>query len=97
MKLKSFRIYNYKSIVDSGECRLLENDNITVLAGQNESGKSSILQALRDYSNNEISDEVKRLDSDLPSISCTYIIDKDEMEQVINNLLNKYICKLWLI
>jgi predicted ATP-dependent endonuclease of OLD family len=77
MKLKSFRITNYKSIVDSGECRLSDNDNITVLAGQNESGKSSILQALRDYEKGEINADSLRDDGSMPSISCTYNVDKD--------------------
>lgn len=44
MKLFSFRIKNYKSIIDSNECFL--NNKTTVFAGQNESGKSNILSAL---------------------------------------------------
>ncbi|HUC83335.1 MAG TPA: AAA family ATPase [Flavisolibacter sp.] len=89
MKLKSFRITNYKSIIDSGECRLLENDNITVLAGQNESGKSSILQALRDYHKNGISEEVRRLEEDFPSIKCTYLFEKGDKEAIIDSLRAK--------
>ena len=72
MKLKSFRITNYKSIIDSGECRLSDNDNITVLAGQNESGKSSILQALRDFENGEIDKDSLRDDELIPTITCTF-------------------------
>jgi len=72
MKLKSFRVTCYKSIVDSGECRLSDYDNITVLAGQNESGKSSILQALRDYENGEIDADSLRDDGSTPAITCTY-------------------------
>lgn len=48
LKPIAFRIWDFKSIVDSGECEL-SADNITVLAGQNESGKTAILQALRDF------------------------------------------------
>ena len=47
MKIKYFRIYNYKSIIDSGYCSLASD--ITLLAGKNESGKTAILQALRDF------------------------------------------------
>ena len=47
MKILRFRICNYKSIVDSGNCYLEEG--VTILAGKNESGKSSILQALADF------------------------------------------------
>ncbi len=72
MKLKSFRIKGYKSIIDSGECRLSEHDNILVLAGQNESGKSSILQAIRDFENESIDKDNLRDDDLLPVISCTF-------------------------
>jgi predicted ATP-dependent endonuclease of OLD family len=79
MKLKSFRIQNYKSIIDSGECRLSESDGITVLAGQNESGKSSILQALRDYERNELSEGCLRDDESIPVITCAFDdLDYDE-------------------
>jgi AAA15 family ATPase/GTPase len=55
MKIKKFRIRNYKSIIDSGDC-YLEQD-LTILAGKNESGKSSILEALADFnSKNAISE-----------------------------------------
>lgn len=102
MKLKSFRISNYKSIVDSGECRLSDHDNITVIAGQNESGKSSILQALRDFENGEINAESLRDDELNPSITCTFCevgkdFDDTEMfeevempEQVIKLLKSLY-------
>lgn len=44
----AFRIRNYKSIADSGICSL-SGDRITVLAGQNEAGKTSVLQALYQF------------------------------------------------
>lgn len=44
----AFRIRNYKSILDSGICTL-SGDGITVLAGQNEAGKTSILTALHEF------------------------------------------------
>jgi len=48
MRLEKFRIQNYKSIIDSGFCWLASD--ITILAGKNESGKSGILEAIRDFS-----------------------------------------------
>jgi AAA ATPase domain len=45
MRLKSFRITNFRSIVDSGWVPF-SPDAITVLVGQNESGKTSVLDAL---------------------------------------------------
>jgi len=48
MEIKSFRIKNYRSIKDSGIC-YVSGDNITILAGKNESGKTAILEALEDF------------------------------------------------
>lgn len=48
MKPLAFRIREFKSIVDSGICPL-SADGITVLAGQNEAGKTAALTALRDF------------------------------------------------
>jgi len=88
MKLKSFQIRNYKSIIDSGECRLSDIDNILVLAGQNESGKSAILQALYDYERGELLENCERtLDGDdfeYPTIQCTYTIE--DTEDIVGNV-----------
>ena len=46
MRLYSFRIQNFKSIRDTGEIKVSSEDNVTILAGQNEAGKSSVLEAL---------------------------------------------------
>lgn len=51
MKIKKFRIWNYKSIIDSGDCYPAEC--VTILAGKNESGKSSILEALEDFNDHK--------------------------------------------
>lgn len=48
MRPLAFRIYDFKSVHDSTVCTF-SDDRITVLAGQNESGKTSILTALRDF------------------------------------------------
>jgi hypothetical protein len=45
---RAFRIRAFKSIADSGVC-VLSGDGITVLAGQNEAGKTAVLTALRDF------------------------------------------------
>lgn len=47
MRLSKVRIKNFKSIKDSGDIVL--DSNMFVLAGQNESGKSSILEALDQF------------------------------------------------
>lgn len=79
LKLKRFRIKNYKSIIDTNDVWLSEA-GITIFAGKNESGKSSILEALRDFSvDRDISEEAKPLNTnDLePQITLTFDIDKD--------------------
>ena len=57
MKLKTFRIKNIKSIIDSGVCHLA-SDNITIFAGQNESGKSAVylLQIIEVLSSEQLSE-----------------------------------------
>lgn len=43
MKLKTVRVTNFRSVIDSGE---FEVANVTCLVGKNEAGKTAILQAL---------------------------------------------------
>jgi len=43
MKMTAFRVQNYRSVIDSGWCDL---DELTVIVGKNESGKTSLLKAL---------------------------------------------------
>ncbi len=51
MKITKLRIKNYRSIKDSGD--IIFTDKLFVLAGQNESGKSSILEALNSFETNK--------------------------------------------
>jgi predicted ATP-dependent endonuclease of OLD family len=79
MKIKKFRIRNYKSIIDSGDC-YLQND-LTILAGKNESGKSSILEALADFNSDKLINEnaIPISDKDhLPEISLTLALSIDD-------------------
>lgn len=45
--LKKIRIKNFRGIQDSGEIDFMPG--ITILVGQNESGKTSILEAINDF------------------------------------------------
>ncbi|MBU4245414.1 MAG: ATP-binding protein [Nanoarchaeota archaeon] len=83
MKLKSFRIKNYKSIKDSRECYL--SNAITVLAGKNESGKTSILEALEDFSTGKKirKEAIPIHNSELkPEIIVTFEVDEDEFKKI---------------
>ena len=62
MRLKSFRVQNYRSITDSGD---IDVGQLTALIGQNESGKSNLLRAL--YSLNPSDDpKVLHKEKDFP-------------------------------
>ena len=83
MKLIKFRITEYKSIKDSGYCWLASD--VTTLAGKNESGKSGILEALRDFDINieKISDEAMPLDqSGEPTIELVFEVDKETLNSI---------------
>ena len=87
MKLKKFKIKNYKSIVDSGDCYL--TDTITILAGKNESGKTSILEALQDFDTDEkirkSAKPIKSLEGE-PEISITFVVEKDTLKQILEEI-----------
>lgn len=91
MKLLTFRIKGFKSITDSGECKLSENDNITVLAGQNEAGKSATLEALDFFRNGAGPDFVrlqKRQDMDSTVVSCKFKIEDTDIIQLNEQINN---------
>ncbi len=75
MKLLSFNIQNYRSIIFSGWCNLA-HDNITSLIGQNESGKTSVLEALNSFYTGSINEDVLRSDLSIPVVSCKFDLGK---------------------
>jgi len=77
MKLSAFRIRNFRSIIDTKWTNLAP-DNITALIGQNESGKTSILEALNSFSTKTITVDMLRSDQSLPLISCEFQLSKKE-------------------
>jgi predicted ATP-dependent endonuclease of OLD family len=81
MKLISFRIKNFRSIIDSGYCSLA-HDNITALIGQNESGKTSVLEALKSFSDGSIVSDILRSDLSLPLISCKFGLSGEELNLI---------------
>jgi predicted ATP-dependent endonuclease of OLD family len=87
MKLKKFRIHNYKSIIDSGDC--YPSETVTILAGKNESGKSSLLEALRDANADvEISSRaipIERQD-EIPKISLWFEVSKSDIDDILDEL-----------
>ncbi|MBN1598058.1 MAG: AAA family ATPase [Bacteroidales bacterium] len=82
MKLLSFNIQNYRSIIHSGWCNLA-HDNITALIGQNESGKTSVLEALQSFYEGSISEDVLRSDLSFPIVSCKFDFDYKSLFEIL--------------
>jgi energy-coupling factor transporter ATP-binding protein EcfA2 len=83
MKLKKFRVSNFKSISDSGDCYLEEQ--ITLLAGKNEAGKTSLLEALecltvgKKFEDKSIPIENENLK---PVVHAVFEIDAKDIEEI---------------
>lgn len=84
MKLTAFRIRNFRSIVDTG-WQNLSPDGITCLIGQNESGKTSVLEALKVFHSGIISEDVLRSDLSLPEVSCRFSIPEGWLLKMTEN------------
>ncbi|MFI8607820.1 ATP-dependent nuclease [Pseudomonas sp. NPDC077649] len=86
MKIKKFRILRFKSIIDT-DWISFSPDQVTVLIGQNESGKSSILEALsKTFSAYKLTSNEIRAGEESPEIYLEYSLD----EIAIKELLQKY-------
>ncbi|PID92129.1 MAG: hypothetical protein CSA96_04825 [Bacteroidetes bacterium] len=83
MKLVAFRIQHFRSIVDTG-WQQLAHDNITSLIGQNESGKTSILEALKAFHDGHLIEDMLRSDLSMPKVSCRFRLEKGELENHLN-------------
>jgi hypothetical protein len=106
MKLTAFRIRNFRSIVDS-EWQNLSPDNITCLIGQNESGKTSVLEALKAFHSGIISEDVLRSDLSIPEVICRFSVPEGwlltitenpgaELTELLNKLDNVELSRKWL-
>ncbi|MCJ7446137.1 MAG: AAA family ATPase [Bacteroidales bacterium] len=106
MKLTAFRIKNFRSIMDTG-WQSLSPDNITCLIGQNESGKTSVLEGLKVFSTGIISEDVLRSDLSLPEVSCRFSIPQGwlikitdnpgtELKELLSGLSHVELTRLWI-
>jgi predicted ATPase len=86
--IKSFRIRNFRSIIDTNWVNF-SPDGITVLVGQNESGKTSILQALHcALSGETITDDDKRIGAPDPKVSLQITINFSEITEELLQFSN---------
>lgn len=80
MQLEAFRITNFRSVIDSGWVSL-SPDGVTVLVGQNESGKTSVLQALHCVlARRPITPDDKRIDAEDPVVFLRGPVDWEDLE-----------------
>lgn len=82
-KVESFRIKNYKSILDSKKCYV--DNEITVLAGKNEAGKTAILQALDDFNfSKNIREEAIMISNKglKPEIEVTLLLEDKDLNEI---------------
>lgn len=82
MRLSAFRIQNFRSIIDSN-WHNFSPDNITCLIGQNESGKTSILEALHAFHHGIISEDILRSDMSLPIVSCRFQVPDGWLSETV--------------
>jgi predicted ATP-dependent endonuclease of OLD family len=83
MHFSRFRIRNYRSLIDTG-WNDLAIDNITGIIGQNESGKTSILEALYSFYNGIINDDILRSDLSLPVVYCAFETDLKQITKLLS-------------
>jgi len=84
LKLTAFRIRNFRSIIDTG-WQNISPDNITCLIGQNESGKTSVLEGLKVFYTGVISEDVLRSDLSLPEVSCRFSVPEGWLIKITDN------------
>lgn len=92
MEIVEFRICNFRSILDTG-WRNFSPDKVTVLIGQNESGKTSILEAIsKTFGPEDITDDDIRIDNPLPEVILRIKLGDDDINGMCNYLLREEDC-----
>ncbi len=86
MEMLGFRIQNFRSIVDTGWCAV-SPDKVTVLVGQNESGKSAILDALSTtFGQSAPTRDDLRVDQPLPVITIRLSVSEKEIGDAVGKV-----------
>jgi predicted ATPase len=86
MRLNGFSVENFRSIQKSGWCEI-SAEEVAVLVGQNEAGKSSILEALMAFQIGKVDVNDLRSDGGSPSVQCEYQLTADELKKSFAPLL----------
>jgi len=88
MRLVSFQAKNFKSIIDTGVCHVADQDNIIVLAGQNEAGKSAVIEALAFFGNGPSPDfeRLHRRKEEDPEVVCEFVLNAQDVNQIFTKI-----------
>lgn len=87
MKLVAYRVQRFRSVVDTG-WRELSHDGVTVLVGQNESGKTSILEGIELFQTGELQDDDLRDAGSWPSVSLRFLCTGAEIGEALKAAVN---------
>ena len=71
MRLNAFRIKNFRSIVDTG-FQGISPDGISLIVGQNESGKSSVLDGINAFETGTVFEDDIRSNGLMPEVTCIF-------------------------
>ena len=99
MRLVTIQSKNFKSIIDTRVCHLSDNDNILVMAGQNEAGKSAEVESLDFFRNgpSKSFEAMHRRLNSYPVVRCTFLFEEKELKELLgetnNDKLLKYLLK----
>jgi predicted ATP-dependent endonuclease of OLD family len=84
MRFRRFRIKNWRSLVDTG-WNNLATDSITGIIGQNESGKTSILEALHSFYTGQFAEDILRSDQSMPAVFCSFETNIKQLSRLIQD------------
>lgn len=94
MKILSVRVKNFRSIVDSG-CVPLSHDGVTVFVGQNESGKTSLLDAINCVVGGaKLSADDTRVDEALPEVELQIDVNRAALEEHLKEISEAHVSLL---
>jgi predicted ATP-binding protein involved in virulence len=94
MKILSVRVKNFRSIVDSG-CVPLSHDGVTVFVGQNESGKTSLLDAINCVVGGaKLSADDTRVDEALPEVELQIDVNRTVLEEHLKEISEAHVSLL---
>lgn len=86
MQLNSFRINNFRSIIDTDWINL-SLDNVTAVVGQNESGKTAILEALsKTFSDQSTQSNDLRFGDPLPEVWIKSTTNNEELDLALKGV-----------